>query len=79
MVLTDFVQDEDGKKEFTYRITVQAGGATKVITSVDSGPGWYRPAPNKPTYTITAVLDGRTVTEAELKTKGLAGPPPDAH
>ena len=79
MVLTDFVQNEDGKKEFTYCITVQASDVKKAITGVDPGPGWYRPAPNKSTYTLTAVLDGRTVTETELKTKGLAGPPPDEH
>jgi hypothetical protein len=50
----------NGKKEFTYRITVQAGGLEKTITGVNPGPHWYRPDPNRPTYTITAVLDGRT-------------------
>lgn len=31
----------------------------KTITGVPR-PDWYRPDPNKPTYTITAVLDGKT-------------------
>ena len=67
LVLIDCVQDKDGKKEFTYTITVEKDGEKKVITGVNPGPEWYRPDPNKPTYTITAVLDGQTVTEAELK------------
>ncbi len=70
IVLSDFVLTKSGKKDFTYRITIEAGGKKKVITGVNPGPHWYRPDPNKPTYTITAVLDGRTVTEAELKKKG---------
>ena len=64
-----------GKKEFAYTITVDAGGRKKVITGVNPGPHWYRPDPNKPTYTITAVLDGKTETEAELRKNGFAGSP----
>ncbi len=64
-----------GRKEFTYTIAVEAGGRKKVITGVNSGPEWYRPEPNKPTYTITAVLDGQTVTETELKKTGHVGQP----
>ncbi len=67
VVLADYVQDKDGKKDFTYTITVEADGKKKVITGVDPGPQWYRPDAGKPTYTITAVLDGKTVTEEELK------------
>ena len=74
IILPDFVQDKSGRKEFKYTITVEKAGKKKVITTVNPGPGWYRSDPNKPTYTITAVFDGKTVTEAELKTKGLAGP-----
>ena len=76
MILTDFVQDKSGRKEFKYTITVEKAGKKKLITSVNPGPHWYRPDPSKPTYTITAVLDGKTVTEAELIKKGLAGPTP---
>ncbi|MDY7011656.1 MAG: hypothetical protein SVV80_13040 [Planctomycetota bacterium] len=36
-------------------------------TGVNPGPKWYRPDPNKTIYTITAVLDGKTVTGDELK------------
>ena len=75
VILTDYVQDKDGKKEFTYTITIEKDGKKKVITGVNPGPGWYRPKANNPTYTITAVLDGATVTEAELKEKNLAGAP----
>jgi hypothetical protein len=67
MILTDFVQDKNGPKEFTYTITVEKDGRKKVITGVNPGPEWHRLDPSKPTYTITAVLDGKTVTEAELK------------
>ena len=67
LVLTDFVQDSGGKKELTYTITVEKDGVKKIITGVNPGPDWYRADPNKPTYTITAVLDGKTVTEEELK------------
>ncbi|MDY7011204.1 MAG: carboxypeptidase-like regulatory domain-containing protein [Planctomycetota bacterium] len=67
MILTDFVQDSSGKKEFTYTITVEKDGIKKMITGVNPGPEWYCPDPNKPTYTITAVPDGKTVTEAQLK------------
>jgi len=63
LVLTDFVQDSSKKQKFTYKITIEAGDQKKVITSVDPGPHWYRPDPNVPTYTITAVLDGRAETE----------------
>ena len=56
------------QREYTYTIEVVApDGRTKRITGVNPGPEWYRPDPNKPTYTITAVLDGKTITEAELK------------
>lgn len=67
VILTDFIRNAAGKKEFTYTITVESGGKKKVITGVNPGPDWYRADPNKPTYTITAVLDGKTVTEAQLK------------
>ncbi|MDY7011902.1 MAG: hypothetical protein SVV80_14320, partial [Planctomycetota bacterium] len=69
LILPDFVQDASGRKEFTYTITVEKGGKKKVITGVNPGPDWYRPDPDKPTYTITAVLDSKTETEAELKNK----------
>ena len=62
MILSDFVQDKSGKKEFTYTISVEKDGRKKTITGVDPGPDWYRSDPNKPTYTITAVLDGKTET-----------------
>ena len=75
IILTDFVQDKDGRKEFTYTITIEKDGQKKVITGVNPGPGWYRPKANKSAYTITAVLDGATVTETELKEKNLAGAP----
>jgi len=48
---------------------------TKVITGVNPGPHWYRPDPSVPTYTITAVLDGKTETEEELRETGLATSP----
>ncbi len=73
VILADIVQDKGGKKEFTYTITVEKDGRKKIINGVNPGSDWYRPDPNKPTYTITAVLDGKTATEAELKKKGLAG------
>ena len=75
IILTDFVQDKNGKKEMTYTITVEKDGRKKTITAINPGPHWYRPDPNVPTYTITAVLDGKTETEADLKKKGLAGSP----
>ncbi len=75
LILPDFVQDKAGRKEFTYTITVEAGGKKKIITGVNPGPHWYRSDPNKPAYTITAILDGKTVTEAELKKKHPAGSP----
>jgi hypothetical protein len=75
IILTDFVQDKSGKKEFTYTITVEKGGKKKVVKGVNPSPKWYRPDPNKPTYTITVVLDGRKETEADLKKKGFAEPP----
>ncbi len=58
---------DQSHREYTYRITVEAGGEKKVITGVNPGPKWHRPDPNQPTYTITAVLDGKTVTEDQLK------------
>ncbi len=64
MILTDFLLSKSGKKEYKYIITVESGRKTK---GVNPGPEWYRPALNKPTYTITAVLDGKTVTKANLK------------
>ncbi|HID28369.1 MAG TPA: hypothetical protein EYP19_00005 [Desulfobacterales bacterium] len=73
LVLKDYQHTQEGRKQFTYKITVQAGGKKKTITGVNPGPHWYRPDPNKPTYTITAVLDGKTVTESTLKKQGLAG------
>ena len=57
IILTDFVQDKNGKKEFTYTITVEKDGKRKVIKGVNPGPEWYRPDPNKPTYTVVVVLD----------------------
>jgi hypothetical protein len=59
IVLTDYVRDAAGKKEFKYTITVEKGGKKKVITGVNPGPDWYRPDPDKPTQTITVVLDGK--------------------
>ena len=73
LVLADYALNKNGKKEFTYTITVETDGKKKVITGVNPSPEWYRPDPNKPTYTIVAVLDGKTATEAELKKAGLAG------
>ena len=75
LVLKDYVQTREDRKQFTYKITVQAGGKKKVITGVNPGPDWYRADPNKPAYTITAVLDTKTETEAELRKNGLAGAP----
>jgi len=76
-VLTDFVKNNHGVKQFTYTIIVEVPRGrrviTKVITGVNPSAEWYRPDPNKPTYTIVAVLDGKTVTEAQLKKAGLAG------
>lgn len=73
LILTDYELRLSGKKEFTYTITVEKNGKKKVITGVNPGPHWQRPDPNVPTYTITAVLDGKTQAEAASKTKGLAG------
>lgn len=79
LVLADYTLSRDNpemklkKKEFTYTIEVFAGGRKKKITGVNPGPNWYRPDLDVSTYTITAVLDGKTETEAELKKKGLAG------
>ena len=77
IILPDFVQDKNGKKEFTYTITVEKDGMRKVITGVNPGPEWYRPDPNKPTYTITVILGSKPEVESEedLKKKGLAGAP----
>jgi len=49
----------------------------KVITGVNPSPEWYRPDPNKPTYTITVILGSKPEVESEkdLKKKGLAGAP----
>jgi len=74
IVLADFVLEKGSKREFSYTITVEKDGRQKVITGVNPGPHWYRPNPNEPTYTIIAVLDGKRVTEQELKARGLAGP-----
>ena len=77
LVLTDFVKDNHGVKQFTYTIIVEVPHGRrvirKVITGVNPSAEWYRPDPNKPTYTIVAVLDGKTVTEAQLKKAGHAG------
>ena len=62
MIVNAFVQDKSGKKEFTYTVSVEKDGRKKTITGVDPGPDWYRSDPNKPTYTITAVLNGKTET-----------------
>ena len=78
VVLTDYLKTNTHKKEFTYTITVEKGNRKKVIRGVNPGPHWYRVDPNKPTYTITVVLDGRTVRESELKEKRLAAAPPNA-
>jgi len=75
LVLTDYQLSQSGRKEFTYTIIVEKDGSKKVISGVNPGPHWYRPDPNEPTYTITAILDGTTETEAQLAEKGLAGPP----
>jgi len=74
VILPDFVQDMNGRKEFTYTITVEKDGIKKVITGVNPSRKWFRPDPEKPAYTITAVLDGKTISESELIKKGLAGP-----
>ena len=74
IALTDFVLERSGRREFTYTILAEKDGLRKVITGVNPGPHWYRPNPNEPTYTIIAVLDGKRVTEQELKAWGLAGP-----
>jgi len=73
IIVADFVQDKLGKKEFAYTIIVEKNGLKKVVKGVNPNSMWYRPDPNKPTYTITAVLDGKTTTEEELKKQGLAG------
>ena len=65
---------KQARREYTYRIIVEKDGKKKTITGVNPSPMWYRPDPNKPTYTITAVLDGKTVTESALKKQCLAGP-----
>ncbi len=67
LILTDFVQNAGAKKQFAYRLTIEADGKTKVITGVNPGTDWLRAGPDKPAYTITAVLDGKTVTESDLK------------
>ncbi len=59
LVLTDFVRNAGGKKEFTYRITVKANGKTKVVTGVNPGQDWRRADPNKPVRTIIVKLDGK--------------------
>ena len=70
LIAADFVQDKDSKKEFTYEITVEKDGVKKVITGVNPGPQWYRPDPNKPVFTVTAVLDGKSVEESGANEKG---------
>jgi len=57
IILTDYLMDNSNKKEFTYTITVEKDGKRKIIKGVDPGPEWYRPDPNKPTYTVVVVLD----------------------
>ncbi len=80
IVLTDFARNNGRKKDFTYTITVEIGSGRRlirqVITGVNPSAEWYRADPDKPTWTITAKLDGKvkTVTEEELKKAGLAGP-----
>jgi len=57
IIITDYVLDESGKREFTYTIIVTApDGRTVTITGVNPDSTWYRPDPNIPTYTITVVL-----------------------
>ena len=79
LIITDFKKYYDlsteqiKKKEFTYTIIVEKNGLRKIIKGINPSPEWYRPDRNKPTYTITAVLDGKTTTEEELKKQGLAG------
>jgi len=69
----DLSAEQIKKKEFTYTIIVEKDGVRKTIKGINPSPQWYRSDPNKPTYTITAVLDGKTTTEEELKKQGLAG------
>ncbi|MDY7010350.1 MAG: hypothetical protein SVV80_06295 [Planctomycetota bacterium] len=60
IIVADYVQDRAGKKEFTYTVEVSTtDGRRKSIKGVDPNLKWYREEPNKPTHTITVVLDGK--------------------
>lgn len=62
IIVADYVQNRAGRKEFTYTIEISTpAGQRKIIKGVNPDPKWYSEKPGKPTYTITAVLDGKTV------------------
>ncbi|MCK4626245.1 MAG: hypothetical protein KAV00_13085 [Phycisphaerae bacterium] len=83
LVIADYKLDRNNaaksltKTDFTHTIDVYADGLKKKITGVNPGPQWYRPDPNKATYTITVVMEkgSEAESESDLRKKGLAGRP----
>ncbi|MCK4624215.1 MAG: PQQ-like beta-propeller repeat protein [Phycisphaerae bacterium] len=58
LVLTDFLQDEDGRQEFTYTVRVTVpDGRWGEVKGINPGPDWYRKDPNKPARTIKVVVN----------------------
>ncbi len=58
LVLTDFVQDENGRQDFTYKVQVAVpDGRYGEVKGINPGPDWYRKDPDKPTRTIKVTVD----------------------
>ncbi|RJS77947.1 hypothetical protein CW711_05780 [Candidatus Bathyarchaeota archaeon] len=54
LVVADYVQDQNGKTEFTYTIRAETLDGRKIaeVRGVNPNSTWYRSDPNKPTYTV---------------------------
>jgi|GEM_PF-4058412 len=56
LLLVDFIKTYGNKTNYNYTITILKDALTTKIYNIDPDSSWYRPDPNTPTYTITAII-----------------------
>ena len=56
MVLGDYSQKKDSKRDYKYSITAEKDGVSATVTDIDPDMTWYRLDPNVPTKNITIIL-----------------------
>ncbi len=60
VIISDFIQNKEGKKKFIYTVTASKDGQTAAMSGLDIDESWYRENPNMPTKTVIMVLGGQS-------------------